>query len=103
MTSTPGSRCNRLEAFRLTAILLIQLSVRPAAAQHPIPLPTDPSLAAYFSVSAVRDYRREIRDPNGVVRSTLAVDAGKWDTVYPFTLTRGFEPYSPPPIPTPPT
>ncbi len=52
MTPTPGCRCNRLEALRFAAILLLLLqSIRPAAAQNPIPLPHDPSLAACVSVS----------------------------------------------------
>jgi hypothetical protein len=58
--------------------------------------------ASFHNDAAVRDYRLEIRDANGILLSTLAVDAGKWDTVYPLTLSGGFEPYYPPPISAPP-
>jgi hypothetical protein len=51
--------------------------------------------SAFQNDAAVRDYRMAILDTNGAVLSTLAVDAGKWDTVDPFTITGGFEPYYP--------
>lgn len=58
--------------------------------------------SSFQNDAAVRNYRMEIRDASGAVLSTLAVDAGKWDTVYPFTITGGFEPYYPAPISAPP-
>jgi hypothetical protein len=88
---------NRLGSVRVfemdTGRLVATLAAFPGGAQIQ---------GSFQNDAAVRDYRMEIRDPNGILLSTLAVNAGRWDTVYPFTLTGGFEPYYPPPISAPP-